>query len=274
MTLPINFHKTFVPERRLISTLLRYAAEGKSGDYQTIASNTGIPMGKSSGKVPSILDYARGMGLMTLNSQPVSAVKKPQLTDFGRIVFLEDCLMGESITQWLAHMNLCRPDTGAKAWFSVFARGKKILGNTFNINQLEKYLRNTLGEGKNRTGPLVRMYLDDAAFARASIIRCDKDIIIRNKAPLSEAFALPYTAYVLLLIESYFKDQFQITTQDLNEKTAWFEICLWGDSDIEHALNLIERTGYIAVDRLTRPWILERKTESKKVWPRIFNDLA
>ena len=44
--LPINFHKTFVPERRLIGELLHYAALGKEGDYQEISSETGIPMGK------------------------------------------------------------------------------------------------------------------------------------------------------------------------------------------------------------------------------------
>lgn len=274
MALPINFHKTFIPERRLISTLLRYAAEGKSGDYQAIAGATGIPMGKSNGKVPAILDYARGMGLIKLNQPSKSAVKEPKLTDFGRIVYLEDLLMGETITQWLVHMHLSHPHIGAKAWYQVFSAGRRILGKTFSNDQLEKFLISTFGAGKNRTGPLVRMYLDDAAFARASILKSDKDIITRNKAPLSEEFALPYTAYVLLLIECHFKDQLQVTTHDLNARTGWFNVCLWEDSDIERALNLIDRTGYISIDRLTRPWVLHRKTEAKQVWPKIYNDLA
>ena len=32
--LPLNFHKTFIPERRLIAALLEYAALNKQGDYQ------------------------------------------------------------------------------------------------------------------------------------------------------------------------------------------------------------------------------------------------
>ena len=67
--LPLNFHKTFIPERRLIAALLEYAALNKQGSYQDIASETSIPMGKSSGKVPAILDYARGMGLVELSSE-------------------------------------------------------------------------------------------------------------------------------------------------------------------------------------------------------------
>lgn len=274
MALPINFHKTFIPERRLISNLLRYAAEGKSGDYQTIAAATGIPMGKSNGKVPAILDYARGMGLITLNQNSKSAVKEPQLTGFGRIVYLEDILMGEKITQWLAHMHLSHPNIGSKAWNQVFSGGRRILGKTFSYEQLEIFLISSFGKGKNRTGPLVRMYLDDAAFARASILKSDKDIIICNKAPLSEEFALPYAAYVLQLIECHFRDQLQVSTTDLNTRTGWFKVCLWEDSDIERALNLIERTGYISIDRLTRPWVLHRMIEAIQVWPKIYCDLA
>jgi len=274
MALPINFHKTFIPERRLLSSLLCYAAEGKSGDYQSIAADTGIPMGKSNGKVPAILDYARGMGLVKLTQQVKNAVKEPQLTDFGRIVFIEDRLMGEKITQWLAHMHLSHPSIGAKAWYHTFSKGRRFLGKTFTANQLEKDLVATFGTGKNRTGPLIRMYIDDAAFARASVLKYNSSTVIRNKAPLSDEFALPYAAYILLLIEYHFKDELQVTTSDLNKKTGWFDSALWEDSDVERALNLIESTGYISIDRLTRPWVLHRKAEAKQVWPGIYNDLA
>ena len=54
--LPRNFHKTFKPERQYIHAMLRFAASGQEGDYQSIAAATGIPTGVSSGKVPAILD--------------------------------------------------------------------------------------------------------------------------------------------------------------------------------------------------------------------------
>ena len=70
--LPRNFHKSFKPERQYINAMLRFAAAGKSGDYQAMAADTGIPMGSSSGKVPAILDYCRGMGLIMLSAPPVT----------------------------------------------------------------------------------------------------------------------------------------------------------------------------------------------------------
>jgi len=48
--LPRNFHKTFVPERKHINAILKYAAKGGTGDIQAISEDTGIPTGSSSGK--------------------------------------------------------------------------------------------------------------------------------------------------------------------------------------------------------------------------------
>ena len=40
--LPINFHKTFTPERHLLSALVEYAALGKEGNFREISVATGI----------------------------------------------------------------------------------------------------------------------------------------------------------------------------------------------------------------------------------------
>lgn len=62
--LPVTFHQSFIPERAYISALLKYAARAKEGTDQEISAETGIPTGQSSGKVPAMIDYARGMGLI------------------------------------------------------------------------------------------------------------------------------------------------------------------------------------------------------------------
>lgn len=125
--LPLNFHKTFIPERRFIAALLEFAALDKQGNYQEISKETGIPMGKSSGKVPAILDYARGMGLIEFIGKRANSIKKPVLTTLGRVVYLEDKFLGEKMVQWLVHMNLCRNDIGAITWHKAFAKGRNIL---------------------------------------------------------------------------------------------------------------------------------------------------
>lgn len=272
--LPINFHKTFVPERRLIGSLLQYAALGKEGDYRQIAAETGIPTGESTGKVPAVLDYSRGMGLVDLAGAQPSSIKRPILTPFGRAVYTMDRNLGEAIVQWLAHMNLCRGDIGAVGWHSAFARGRRVLGSTFARRQLDDYLTREFGPGNDRIGPLIRTYLDDAALARAGVLSSNSDQISRRKAPLIDSYALPYSAFVLSLMEAFFPDRTQVTLDEFGEKTLWFDVCLWDQSDIERLLGIVERKGLVGIDRQMRPWLLEKRAEAKDAWPRIFEEIA
>lgn len=82
--LPVTFHQTFIPERAHISALLKFAASGNESTStplsvtdQEISVETGIPTGQSSGKVPAMLDYCRGMGLIQLERGTYPEQKRP-----------------------------------------------------------------------------------------------------------------------------------------------------------------------------------------------------
>lgn len=271
--LPINFHKTFIPERHLLAALMDYAAVGKAGTLQEISADTGIPMGKTNGKVPAIIDYARGMGLLEVRPGAEKGVKVPVLTNFGRAVFIEDKYLSEELTQWMVHMNLCRSDFGALAWNAVFSKGRSVLGGRFDTQQLEDYLVTISGAGNDRTGPLLRTYLEDAALARTRVVETSGGTIIRRKAPLLDVYALAYTAFVLDLIESFFPDQTQVSLTDLQKETGWLDICLWKEADIEILCSLMGKKRYISIDRQRQPWIIETLSRAEEVWPYIWDDL-
>ena len=76
--LPVTFHRTFVPEMHYVAALLQYAASSEKGTEQEISVRTGIPTGKSDGKVPAIMGYASGMGLSTF-SWPGSPEKRKSI---------------------------------------------------------------------------------------------------------------------------------------------------------------------------------------------------
>ena len=60
----INFHKTFKAEGQYISSILEIA-DGKTWfTTREISEMTGIPQGKSSGKVEPHINYAEYMGLI------------------------------------------------------------------------------------------------------------------------------------------------------------------------------------------------------------------
>ncbi len=271
--LPLNFHKTFIPERRLIASLLAFAEKDGEGNFQEISVDTGIPMGKSTGKVPAILDYANGMGLVSIEKK-TAGVRKPILTPFGKIVNNEDRFLSEEITQWLVHMNLCRGDIGARAWHEIFAKGRNVLGTSFTKSQLEDFLVNTFGAGKDRIGPMLLMYADNSSFSKADAISINNKDLIRKKAPITDIFSLAYSAYILSLLETYFPGDNQVTITEFNEKTLWFDICLWNQSNIEYLLRMVESKGFVSVDRQMQPWIIEKMAASSEVWPTIYNELA
>ena len=279
--LPLNFHQTFIPERRYIAALLDFVALGKKGSYADIANETDIPMGKTNGKVPAILNYAKGMGLVEVDRPEKGGVYSPSLTSFGRIVYLEDKYLGEKVVQWIVHINLCRADIGSKVWNALFAEGGS-LGNRFRYDDLESYLSVKFGSGnkKGRVGPLIRTYTDDAALYRAKVLNASDEktssgtIISIHKAPLVEIYALAYGALIAELFETYFANQTQVTVNDFNTVSKLFDICRWDKFDIEKVLRHIEERGLFTIDRQRHPWIIEKRCDSEDIWPKILDDIA
>lgn len=272
--LPRNFHKTFKPERHYIKAMLRFAASGQEGDYQSIAAVTGIPTGGSSGKVPAILDYCRGMGLIRISGQERSAVKRPELTPFGRVVLLEDPYLKVGVSQWIAHLNLCGPLTGADVWYLTFSPGTQALGMSFDRTQLEAYLSLIYGvEKAGLIGPLIGTYEDDAAFRVCGALTETSGRVVRKPAPVSDDFGFAYGAWLLQLMTDHFPKANQVTTTDLDARGGWRTIPGWDIGSHQRVLELIERKGLVDVDRHMEPWLLRPVATADATWKRIFDDL-
>jgi hypothetical protein len=271
--LPRNFHKTFIPERQYIHAMLRFAAKGGSGDVQTISIETGIPTGASSGKVAPIIDYCRGMGLIYLD-EGRSAVKKPQLTHFGRAVLLEDPFLKEPLTQWLAHFHLCDMRSGAEIWYQTFLGGSARLGMEFRRDTLEEWLASACNVPKGGLiGPLVRMYEDASSFHACGALAEEAGKITRRAAPVKEYMALGYGAWIVSKMETIAKKGAQVTVTELEEKCGWRTIAAWNLMEAQRVLELVERKGVFTVDRLMTPWILKAKDTATNSWRRIYSDL-
>jgi len=273
--LPRNFHKSFKPERQYIAVMLKFAASGRAGTFQEIAAETGIPMGKSSGKVPAILDYCRGMGLIKLTSDSErSATKSPQLTNFGRVVLLEDPFLKSEVTQWLAHFNICSPTTGADIWYQTFFVGSQSLGIEFKREMLEQHLKVVYGLSKtNLIGPMVGMYDDEASFKTCAAFKVTFGIITKRSAPVLNELGLGYGAWILQLIEDYFPKQHQVPITDLDRKGGWKTIPGWSISSAHTVLDMLTQKGIISVDRHMDPWLIHPQMSTEQAWNNIYMDL-
>lgn len=268
-----NFHQTFVPERQYLHAMLRFAARGGKGDIESMAEETGIPTGSSSGKVSPSFDYCRGMGLIHV-PRTRSAVKAPELTPFGRVVLLEDPFLKEPLTQWIAHLRLCDVWDGAEIWYQTFLRGSARLGMQFSREMLEEWLAsscNTTGGGL--VGPLVRMYEDEAAFKACGVLAENMGIITRRSAPVNNTMALGYGAWLVSMMESITEAGTQVTITELEEKRGWRTVTGWGLAEAQRVLELVERNGILTVDRQMSPWILRAKCTATDAWRNIYRGL-
>jgi hypothetical protein len=272
--LPRNFHRTFKPERQYIHAMLRFAASGRVGDYQEIAAATGIPTGMSSGKVPAILDYCRGMGLVRLVGPERSSVKRPDLTPFGRIVLLEDPFLKLEISQWIAHLNMCSPITGADVWYQTCFVGTQALGMAFERTRLESYLSLVYGvEKSGLIGPLIGTYEDEASFKTCGALVETSGNVQRRMAPVSEEMALGYGAWVLQLMGTHFPRLRQIAITDLDTAAGWRTIPGWDISSLQRALEMMVRKGVVEVDRHMEPWLIASASDTDRAWKRIYDDM-
>jgi hypothetical protein len=272
--LPRNFHKTFKPERQYINAMLRYAASGQKGDYQAIAAATGIPTGTSSGKVPAILDYCRGMGMIRLTGPGRSSVKEPELTPFGRTVLLEDPYLKTSVSQWIAHLNLCSPVTGADVWYHTFFAGTQSLGMSFSRAKLESHLGVVYGTEKGGLiGPLIGTYEDEAAFSVCGVLSEAEGLITRRPAPVAAELGMGYGAWMLQLVSDHFPKRRQIPVTDLDTVAGWRTIPGWDVTSVLRVLELIERKGLVEVDRHMEPWLILPRVSPDATWRRIYDDV-
>ncbi len=273
--LPVTFHQTFIPERAHISALLKYAASAKEGTDQEISAETGIPTGQSSGKVPAMIDYARGMGLIHVARGRQARQKRLKLTDFGRTMLLEDSALTEELSQWLMHLLLCRRQGGAEIWHLSFGWSTEVLGLEFPEDALENYLAGILGKRKRSLiGPLVRMYAEPSSFKKAGAIIQEKTMLHRVPAPVLSGFSNGYAALLLSLWEVHFPKERQVTLTDFETETFFQRICGWNDRQYAQILEMLEHHRAIILDKQMRPWVLNRRAESSSYWRIVYAELA
>ena len=178
--LRLNFPQDFLPERALARAPACASPPREAvGDKLQISDATGIPTGKSTGKVEPMIHYARGMGLVAAESE--RGVWRLRTTALGELVASEDPFLGEALTQWACHLLLCRrsgrgePARGiADAWFTLFAEGSGRLGERFSRDEFATALRERHGEAsylRALAGLVPRSYLEPGCLGEIDVLR-------------------------------------------------------------------------------------------------------
>lgn len=270
-----NFHRTFIPERRYLGALLKYAADGGVYEIQKIAEATGIPTGVSSGKSIPTADYCRGMGLVSL----VEAVSKDaaptlSLTPFGRAVFLEDKFFKEPFTQWLAHLRLCNEWRGGDTWFYLFCESTPVFGNRAAATDAMKWISPQIGgkDPETAVSPTIRMYDDEASFAACGAIVRETKNLVWAVAPIRPEFAVGYAAWLAECMEFAGRGEGQVSIDELETQAGFARISRWSHSEVHQVLELLERKRLVEVDRHMHPWLVRFLHPSTTLWNRLYEE--
>ena len=271
--LPLSFHMTFQPERHYLSALLAFAQSNDGPvTIATISEQTGIPTGKSSGKVRPLLQYARGMGLINWATKSGEGIQL-QLTSPGKTVMDEDIHLIEQTTQWVLHLMLCRARGGAEVWHAVFVEGAAALGRDLDEAHFEAYLENKYGSSRDAVGPLVRSYADPAALGKAAAIQKEDGRIRLRKMPLQPAFFDTLGALLFLIWDDIFPGESQIALRELESESGLMAATGWNSEEQNDFFASAESAGLLRVDRQTGAPILTRLMNTDDVLEVMYDRL-
>ena len=267
--IPLSFHDTFAPERNYLAKMMEFVVLQKQGTVDEISDETGIPTGKSTGKVEPTIKYAQGMGLLKVERK-IGAGYCFSLTPLGAEVFDQDQYLKEQITQWLLHLMFCRRQGGAEAWYRVFGEGWLPLGHTFSRDDLNLYLKTSV---KN-VSPLLRMYSNESSFDLCDALIEEHGTIVRNNAPMNPEFYYSYAFFLLSVWEELFPNDQQISITDFEKRTKVFATLGYRETEVHIFLDWLSDNGFMKIDRQTGEALLLRSTDANDVITGLYDNLV
>lgn len=256
MTDSLNFHGTFPPTPAYIGRILK-VADGEEKTIEEISELTGIPQGKSSGKVEPHISYAVYMGL--LNKDNFSK------TRLGKTVLREDSVLSEKLTQLICH-SMITSVSGAEMWHFFF---RKIIPENQN-----SIVRSNLTEimahqfGNTRFAPVISMYTKQ--FVKLKILEDDGEVLKISPLPVERDMIFAYGFALLHEWEQIFPNYIEITANQL--ETLKFGAVYGWDSDTEYEvlLKLCDK-GIIGMNNQLVPFTVKKITTADELIPKLYS---
>lgn len=260
--------------------MLTALAECSGKTVQEISKITGIPTGKSSGKVVPSIYYLDYMGLIadSLSDSKYSL----SYTDLGRVVIEEDPGLMEDLTLLLMHCMLTRRIHGAELWSYIFNSimpryHGKIRKDLFEKETELKYKK------KVNLSPFYGSYA--GLFSSLGVFKSDdKDYCIDKHSYNNEFVYL----YGLVLFEYWHewiesldekeKDNKKVSyteiTSDQLEETGFRFPFGWSEQDEYHVLEELHDRGIISLNRQMFPFVVRKTMPAEDIIQNLYSELC
>ena len=271
--LPPSFHQSFCPERSYLSSLLKLASQQFSGTTDEISEKTGIPTGKSSGKVDPHRKYCQAMGLLETESS-LGAKGHLVLTPLGKTIHREDLALQEELSQVTMHLMISSAHGGALAWNALFGRSKIDLGSSFSIDDATFFLNSLLGKSTALPGPIFTTYREEASLLRSGMLDISTANVTRKPLKERSEYFWGYAYCWLRYWESGFNETQQVPLARFELVCNFQEISGWTPSQYASYLSWMADHRLIKVDRQTGDPLILKTAKSCDIANKIFSELV
>ena len=267
----LNFHQTFKPEKQYVGSILDVANNTVSMSVSDISACTGIPNGKSSGKVEPHIQYAQYMGL--IQAEKNEGVYTLSRTKLGDIVYMEDPGFQEELTLLLCHAMMQRNIAGAGMWNAVFTKVLPMYRGGIKKELLLKELEQIFDgkANKKNLAPFLGSYED--MFSNLNLLTMNAEFISINNSLYNKEFIYLY-AYVLYeLWDEMCADQEEISSVQLT--TLCFGKIFGLDEQREYeVLEHLSDKGIVRLNRQLVPYTILRVVEKDTLVERLYSELC
>lgn len=267
----LNFHQTFKPEKQYVGSILDVANNTVSMSVPDISSYTGIPNGKSSGKVEPHIWYAKYMGL--IEAEKKEGAYTLGRTKLGKVVYMEDPGFQEDLTILLCHAMMLRNVAGADMWNAVFTKILPMYRGGMKKDLLIKELEK-LFEGKaNRKNfaPFLGAY--EEMFSSINIITIDTDSIYINETLYNKEFLYLYAFILFELWDEMYAGQEEISSVQL-ATINFGKIFGWDAQKEYEVLEHLSDKGVVRLNRQLAPYTILRLTDKDTMMERLYSELC
>lgn len=264
----INFHQTFPPEKSMLSRLLTADVYGEELTKEEISGRTGIPTGKSCGKVVPHIAYAVYMGLV--KSESNNGKYLLSLTSLGETILNEDPALNEDVTALVCHLRMTSQYGGAPLWETIVS--EILPHNTAEVKwtSLTENMQAS-SDVKLKFSPFFTSY-ENEFFSQINIIKRVGDILKVNKHVYNNDFAYVYAYALFREWENMYPRQNELTAEEI-EKLLTPGALGWNQIDTYSAMEKLQDKGLLTFNRQLVPYTVTKHYESERLITNLYSEL-
>ena len=260
----INFHLTFKPEIQYISSIISIADGVTAYDVKEISNMTGIPNGKTSGKVEpmGLIEYQKKDGKYVLS-----------LTPLGKVVLREDPGLQEDLSLLLCHAMICREVNGADVWSECFINILPKYKNGIRKEMLLKELE-VVFPGKINTknlAPFFGSYGD--MFSTLNILNENSDVVSLVSCSIKKEYIYLYALVLWIVWEEKYPYQEEISSTQL-EMLSFSKIFGWTAEQEYQVLEQLSDREILRLNRQLMPYTILRLISKDNLLNKLYSELC